>query len=175
MVTITVSGTPGSGKSTIAELLHEKLGIKYIYSGMLFRKTAEKYKMSLEEFGKYCEKHSDVDKELDAQQVEILKKGDVILEGRLAGWLAYKNNISALKVLIDADVDTRAERIVKREGGDAKKRKQEIIKREKSERTRYKKYYNIDLGDFSIYDLLVDSSDKNPEDVIKIILEKLEK
>ena len=65
MVTITVSGTPGSGKSTIAQLLHEKLGIKYVNSGMIFRDTAEKYKMSLEEFGKYCERNSKVDKELD--------------------------------------------------------------------------------------------------------------
>ena len=56
MVAITISGTPGSGKTTIAQLLHEKLGIKYVNSGMLFRETAEKYKLSLAEFGKYCEK-----------------------------------------------------------------------------------------------------------------------
>ena len=98
MVTITVSGTPGSGKSTIAHLLHEKLGIKYVNSGMLFRETAKKYKLSLAEFGKYCEKNSKVDKELDERQVEILKKGNVILEGRLAGWLAFKNNISSFKI-----------------------------------------------------------------------------
>ena len=122
MTIITISGTPGSGKTTVAELLKEKTGIKYIYSGMIFRELAEKYKMSLEEFGKYCEENSDIDKELDNRQVEILKKGDVILEGRLAGWLAFRNNIPAVKVMIDTDVDTRAERIVKRENGDVKLR-----------------------------------------------------
>ena len=175
MVTITVSGTPGSGKSTIAQLLHEKLGIKYVNSGMIFRDTAEKYKMSLEEFGKYCERNSKVDKELDNSQVEILKKGNVILEGRLAGWLAFKNDIPSFKIMIDADVNTRAKRVVNREKGNVDKRKKEIIKREKSESTRYKNYYGIDLGNISIYDLVIDSSNKKPEEIIDIILEKLDK
>jgi len=100
MVTITISGTPGSGKSTIGQLLNKKLGINYIYSGEIFRETAKKYKMSLEEFGRYCEKNIEIDKELDEKQLNILKNGNVILEGRLAGWIAKKNNINALKVMI---------------------------------------------------------------------------
>ena len=54
--------------------------------------------MSLEKFGKYCEKNKEIDQELDNNQLNILKKGNVILEGRLAGWLAYKNKIPALKL-----------------------------------------------------------------------------
>jgi CMP/dCMP kinase len=175
MVTITVSGTPGSGKSTIAHLLHEKLGIKYVNSGMLFREAAKNYKLSLAEFGKYCEKNRQIDKELDERQIEILKKGNVILEGRLAGWLAFKNDISSFKIMIDADVNTRIERVVNREKGNFDKRKKEIIEREKSEKTRYKNYYGIDLGNISIYDLVIDSSNKKPEEIIDIILEKLGK
>jgi predicted cytidylate kinase len=175
MVTITISGTPGSGKSTVAVLLEKKLEIKRIYSGMIFRETADKYKMSLEEFGRFCEKNNDIDKELDDRQLEILKKGDVILEGRLAGWLAYLNKIPAFKIIIDTDIETRANRIVNREAGNVEKRKKEIIKREKSEILRYKKYYNIDLKDTSIYDLVIDSGDKTPEEIVGIILEKLER
>ncbi len=174
MTVITVSGKPGSGKSTVAELLHEKLGISYVYSGMIFRKTAKEYKMSLEDFGRFCEKNSKVDEELDEKQVNILKKGNVILEGRLAGWLAYKNNISSFKIFIDADLKTRVNRIVNRETGDLEKRKKELVERERSESTRYKKYYNIDLDDTSIYDLVVDSADKTPDDIVNLILEKLE-
>jgi len=83
----------GSGKSTVGQLLKEKLKMNYIYSGQIFRETAKKYKMSLEEFGKYCENNENIDKELDEKQLNILKKGDIILEGRLAGWIAHKNNI----------------------------------------------------------------------------------
>ena len=173
MTIITISGTPGSGKSTVANILKEKTGIKYVYSGMIFRELAEKQKMTLEEFGKHCEENSEIDKELDERQLEILKKGDIILEGRLAGWLAYQNNISAIKVMIDTNIDTRAERIVKRENGDIKVRKKEIIKREKSENLRYKKYYKIDLKDTSIYDVVVDSAKKTPEEIVDIIIEKI--
>ena len=173
MAVITISGTPGSGKSTVAELLEEKTGIKYIYSGEIFRYLAEEHNMTLEEFGKYAEANSDIDKKLDEKQVEILKMGDVILEGRLSGWLAHINKIPALKVSINASLDIRASRVVNREEGSIEQRKKEIIKRERSEETRYKNYYNIDLKDTSIYDLVIDSGDKTPEEIADIILEKL--
>ena len=173
MVTITISGTPGSGKSTVAQLLEEKLGIKCVYSGIIFRETAKKYNMTLEGFGKYCEEHSEVDKELDEKQLDILRKGDVILEGRLSGWLAYRNNIPALKIAFDTDFETRAKRIVNREKGSVEERKKEILEREKSEALRYKKYYNIDLKDNSIYDIVIESGDKTPDEILAIILDKL--
>ena len=173
MVTITISGTPGSGKSTVAKILEKKLGLSYVYSGRIFRELAEEHNMELEEFGKYCEKNSEIDKKLDARQLEILKKGDVILEGRLAGWLAYQNNIPALKVAIDADIDTRARRIVNREKGILEYRKKEIIERERSEALRYKNYYDIDLKDKSIYDIIINSKDKTPEEIVEIILKEI--
>jgi len=173
MVTITISGTPGSGKTTVAKLLEKKLGLKHVYSGMIFRELADKHKMTLDEFGKYCEDHSQIDKELDDRQLEILKKGDVILEGRLSGWLAYRNDIPSFKVLIDADLETRSKRIVNREEGAIEKRKKEIKKREKCEAKRYKKYYKIDLKDKSIYDLIIDSTSKTSEEIVEVIIQKL--
>jgi len=174
MLTITISGTPGSGKSTVAQILEKKLGLKYVYSGEIFRKLAVKHNMSLEEFGRYCETHQEIDQKLDDSQLEILKGGKVILEGRLAGWLAYENNVQAVKIMIDADIQTRAERIVKREGGDVKQREREMIEREKSEASRYKQYYGIDLKDGSIYDIVVDSADKTAEEIADLILKKLD-
>jgi len=173
MVIVTISGTPGSGKSTVAKLLEKKLGIKYVYSGMLFRKQAEKYNMSLEKFGKYCEEHKEIDNELDKQQIKLLKKGNIILEGRLSGWLAYKNNIKAFKVLLDTNIDTRAKRIVKREKGSVEKRKKEIVERERSEAVRYKKYYDIDLTDASIYDVIIDTGDLKQDEIVDFIIESM--
>jgi len=173
MVTITISGNPGSGKSTVGKLLEKKIKIKYIYSGKIFREIAKKYHMSLEEFLIYCEKNKEIDQELDNRQLEILQKGNVILEGRLAGWIAHRNNIPALKIILKANIDTRAKRIVKREEGDIKKRKKEILDREKSEFNRYKKYYNIDLNDISIYDLIINSEGKTPEEIVDIIFDEI--
>ena len=175
MITITISGTPGSGKSTVGRLLSEEIGLKYVYSGDIFRKTAKKYNMSLEEFGSYCETHKEVDKELDDYQLEILRNGNVIVEGRIAGWIAYRNNIPALKVILDADIETRIRRIVNRESGDTERRKQEMLNREKSEALRYKNYYKIDLKDTSIYDLVIDSADKTPDEIVNLITQKIKR
>jgi predicted cytidylate kinase len=170
MTTITISGLPGTGKTTVAKLLEQRLGLRYVYSGEIFRRLAEQHQMSLEEFGKYCESHRNIDEELDRYQLGILKGGNVILEGRLSGWLAFQNHIPAVKVLLHADIQIRASRIVKREQGDIEKRKKEILKREKSEATRYKKYYGIDVSDTSIYDVIIDAGDKTPEQIMEIIL-----
>ena len=175
MTTITISGLPGSGKTTVAKLLEERLGLRYVYSGEIFREMAKKNKMSLEKFDKYCETHREFDKKLDRYQLGILRKGNVIVEGRLSGWLAYKNHIPAVKVLLEADINVRAGRIVKRESGDFEKRKKEMLDREKSEATRYKKYYNIDIHDTSFYNVIIDSSEKTPEEIMKIIIEHIEK
>lgn len=174
MATITISGLPGTGKTTVARLLEKRLGLRYVYSGEIFREMAKKHKMSLEEFGEYCETHRQIDEELDRYQLDILRKGNVIVEGRISGWLAYQNHIPALKVLLDADISVRSGRIVKREQGDIEKRKKEILTREKSEATRYKKYYDIDVGDTSIYDVIIDASVKTPEEIMEIIVEHLE-
>lgn len=175
MSVVTISGTPGSGKTTIAEMLNDNISLPYIYSGKIFRNLAEEHNMSLAEFGKYCEHHDDVDRKLDDKQVQILKKGNVLLEGRLAGWLAVLNDISAFKIWIDAAPTIRAKRIVKREGGLISEQLLELTEREKSERTRYKRYYDIDITDTSIYNLVIDSSHKTPDQILSIILEKLEK
>jgi cytidylate kinase len=173
MTTITISGLPGTGKTTVARLLEKQLGLRYVYSGEIFRQLAQKHNMSLEEFGEYCETHREIDEELDRYQLSILREGKVIVEGRISGWLAFRNNIPAIKVLLEADVDIRAGRIVKREQGDIKKRKREILKREKSEATRYKKYYGINVHDTSIYDVIIDAGNKTPEEIMEIILSYL--
>lgn len=173
MTTITISGLPGTGKTTVAQLLKKQLQLQYVYSGEIFRKLAEKHHMSLEEFGRYCESHPEIDEELDQYQLEVLKQGNVIVEGRISGWLAYRNHIPAVKVLLKADIDIRAGRIVKREQGNIKKRKKEILKREKSEAARYKQYYGIDVSDTSIYDVIIDTAEKTPEEITGIIVKHI--
>jgi predicted cytidylate kinase len=174
MTTITISGLPGTGKTTVAKMLEKHLGLRYVYSGEIFRHLAEKYKMSLEEFGTYCETHREIDEELDRHQIDILRKGNVIVEGRLSAWLAFRNNIPAVKVLLEAEVDIRAHRIVQREHGNVKQRKKEMLKREKSEASRYKNYYDIDIRDTSVYDVIINAGDKTPEEIMNIILKHLQ-
>lgn len=173
MVTITISGTPGSGKSTIAERLKKKLSLSYVYSGSIFRDLAKEHNMSLADFSRYCEQNDTIDRKLDEKQVDILKKGNVLLEGRLAGWLAVLNGIKAFKIWIDADPTIRAERIANREKGSIRDQLEILREREHSEQLRYKSYYDIDVLDTSIYDIIIDSSEKTPDEIFIIIIDEL--
>ncbi len=167
---ITVSGPPGSGKTTVSKILCKKLNYDLVSGGDIFRKMAKENNMSLEEFSKYAEKDPEFDKKLDSLLLEILKTRDnVVVDSRLAGWLAYLNDIKAFKVFLNADENTRLERIGKREN---------IIMdmlrmREESEILRYKKYYNIDFRDLSIYDLVINTEDKKPEEIAMYIIERV--
>lgn len=174
MVMITVGGLPGSGTTTTCRLLKEKLGLDYVYAGQIFRELAREHSMTLAAFGRYCEDHPEVDRELDARQVEFMRSGDLIIEGRLSGWLSQENDIPALTVWLWAPVDVRAKRLVAREGGDLGERKQEMLEREFSEAKRYKSFYGVDIDDQSIYDLVIHTEDKPPERVVEIILGALE-
>jgi cytidylate kinase len=45
----------------------------------------------------------------------------------------------------------------------------ETSQREECERERYLKYYDIDIKDLSVYDLIIDSSKWNPEEISEIV------
>lgn len=164
---ITISGPPGSGKSTLAKLLSSKLGMELISVGDIFRKQAEQRCMSLEEFGLLAEKDESIDKKLDEEQKKLAREKDnIILEGRLSGFLVNAD----LKVWLKAPLEIRGERIAQREGKTVAKAMEETSEREECERERYLKYYNIDVKDLSVYDLVIDSSRWSPEEISEIVL-----
>jgi cytidylate kinase len=53
---LTLGGPPGSGTSTLANLLKDTLKLEYVYAGAVFRKMAKDLKMSLEDFGEHATK-----------------------------------------------------------------------------------------------------------------------
>jgi len=169
---ITISGPPGSGTTTVAKLLANRLGYKLISAGEIFRKLASEKGMTLEEFSKYAESHPDVDLYIDKLQKEIAEKEDnIVVEGRLSGWMIK----DAFKVWIHADPEIRYKRIAQRENKDLAKVRSETKKREEIEKKRYKKFYSIDLDDLSIYHLIINSGYFKPDDIVEIILKALSK
>jgi len=168
---ITISGPPGSGTTTVAKLLAERLGFKLISAGEIFRKLAAERGMTLEEFSKYAESNPDIDFYIDKLQKEMAEKEDnVVVEGRLSGWMVK----GAFKVWIYASPEVRYRRIAQREGKDIARVKNETKRREELEKRRYKKFYSIDLDDVSIYHLAINSEHFKPEEIVEIILKALE-
>ncbi len=163
---ITVSGAPGTGTTTLARGLSEELGLRWINSGELFRKMAGEKKVSVRELNRLAELSPEIDYRIDDAQRALAREGPGIFEGRLAGHLIDAN----LKILLKANLKARAERIAKRESRLMGNTQQETREREECEARRYKKYYNIDINDCCIYDLVIDSGKFDEPSSVSIVL-----
>ncbi len=174
MKTVTVGGLPGTGTSTLCNILRDRLDLPYVYAGKLFREAAEQRGMSLADFGRLCQEDPTVDKNLDGRQVELLREGGLILEGRLAGWMAHLDNLPAFKVWVTCERNERIRRLSERDGGKESHQRMQTKAREASEKDRYNRYYDIDLDDLSIYDLVIDSTETGPMDLADAVIAALE-
>lgn len=127
--------------------------------------------MSLPAFGAYAMTHPEVDVELDTRLAARAAKGDVVIESRLAGWVARVDGLNAVTVWVDCAPEVRARRVAGREGITVERAVAENAERQQVERARYLALYGIDLADLSIYDLVLDSGLLQPDEVAGAIVD----
>lgn len=179
---ITISGTPGSGKSTVAKIVAQKLGYKHYSTGDFMREIAKKRNLSLEEIGEVAKIDTSIDRELDERQRKLGQSEDnFVIDGRLSFYFIPQS----VKVFIDADITARAERIFKDVKQGLRKEEQaatikemmaKLEKRRKVEMERYAKYYHIHHPyETENYDLIIDSSHITAEEVADQIIDFVEK
>lgn len=149
----------------------DRLGLDRLDGGTVWRSLAAELGYSVAEFSALCEKDPSYDVELDHRLAERAKLGDVVLESRLAGWIAVKNDLPGLKVWLHCDPEERARRVVEREGGSIDAAIDANAVREASEAARYRTYYGIDIADLSIYDLVLDSTSMPAPQLVERILQ----
>lgn len=164
---ITISGVPGSGKTTVAKLLAERLGLPHVYAGDLYRREARRRGLTLEAFNDLCERDHSIDRTLDDQMAARARQGDVVLEGRLAGYLAAQNKLPALKVWLDAGDEVRARRVAQREASDWREVLDINRARHGSDAKRYRAIYGFDLADTAVYDVVLRTDDRTPEALVE--------
>lgn len=133
--------------------------------GQVFRNMAAERGMSLAEFGAYAAVQPAVDVELDRRLAERARAGRVVIESRLAGWIAHNEKLDGLLVWMDCDDDVRARRVAARERTTFDQALVENAEREKIERDRYLALYGIDIADLSIYDLVLDTGRSSPAEI----------
>ncbi|SDR44786.1 (d)CMP kinase [Natronobacterium texcoconense] len=166
---LTVSGPPGSGKSTTAELLADAFDLDHVSGGDIFRELAEERGYTPLEFNKLAEENDQIDRDLDRRLREIaVEEDDLVLESRLAGWLAGEQ--ADFRFWLDAPARVRGERIAEREGKDPERATEETRAREASEAQRYEEYYGIDIQDLGIYDLSVNTARWEPDAVLDMLV-----
>ena len=156
---ITLSGNIASGKSTVAEALSQKLGMKHYSTGEFMRQMAKQEGVSLQELGKKAEKDFSIDKKIDDWTINLGKSEDnFIIDSRLA-WHFIPDSIKIYlfvgkkdqmrRLMLDQKLKRRKAEDFKNENDAVKK----IIARENSEDKRYKKYYKLNYHDKKHYDL----------------------
>ena len=171
---ITITGPPGSGKSTIARLLCEKLNLKH-YSVVDFRrKIAEKRGITLEELNKEDEKTGETDRLADEWQKKLGKtENNFVIDGRLPAYFIP----NSVKIFLKVDPKVGAERVIKYRNGSAvekyKNIEDAVVKmhqREESDKKRYRNLYGVEYDKLD-FDLIIDTTNDNPESIVKKILE----
>ena len=87
---ITISGPPGSGKTTACSKLSEALGLEAVVFGKIFRELAAERNLTLGQLGAIAEEDPSIDRMIDSRILEIARSHpDVILESRLSAYMLY--------------------------------------------------------------------------------------
>jgi len=177
---ITISGLPGSGKTTIAKLLAKHYHIPYVSIGGLRRVMAKERGMTLEEFNVLGEKEGFTDRDVDAWQAKEAKKlGRGVFEGRMS----FHFIPQSYKIFLGVDNLTAAKRIwadpksIRRFEGSFRTVRQleaSLRKRVTSDTKRYRRYYRMNIFDHAHYDLVLDTARAKPLAIVKKIIREID-
>ncbi len=166
---IAISGKSGCGNSTVSRLVAERLGRRLV--NYTFHSMAEEMNMPFEKLLKMASADTSWDRTLDERQVAMAMEGDCVMGSRLAIWLVRD---AALKVYLHASSEVRAERIRKREGGEALEVLASTKRRDAIDRERYLSIYGIDNDRYDFADLLINTERMLPDRIADIIIAALQ-
>ena len=187
---ITISREVGSGGRTIGRQVAQELGFEF-YDKELIEKVAEESgfdKQYIEEQGEYAPAKSSFayafigrdrngmsisDYIWQAQRKIILslaEKGNCVIVGRCADYI-LQDREDCLNVFIHADMEKRAERIVKLYGETDKAPKKRLEEKDKKRKVNYRYYTDREWGASQNYHICLDSGEFGIERCAKIIAE----
>lgn len=180
---ITISGRIGSGQTTLAKKLAEKLGWELLEGGALFEKIHKELKMSELEVNQRPDKF---DLEYEEKIKKMLKEEENhIIQSHLAGFDAQEIP-GVFKILLvcededgDDKIDIRIDRLVNSRGFSIEQAKEEAVVREKRNLDKWRRLYanndeNWVYWDPKYYDLVINTYSHNPEQSLQIALEALQ-
>jgi len=167
---IAISGTPGAGKSTVGKIIAKELNLKYISAGEIFREIARNMGKSIEELSKIAEEDESIDRMIDRKISELAKEDNIVVDARLS---AFTVEDADVKLFIKASEYECAKRIAKRDSLPFEEALRRVKERRNSEISRYKKIYNIDINDESVYDIVIETTDKSIDEVKRCVLDAI--
>jgi CMP/dCMP kinase len=174
---VVFNGDLGSGKTTVSVLVAERLGVRRVSIGDLYRQMAAEHGMTALEFNLHAELDGKVDHYIDQLQHDIAASGErLVVDSRLA-WFFFTD---ALKVHLVTDPVVAARRVLGRPGDAVENYRsvdeacRQLAGRSESERRRFLTRYGADKTDLRNYDLVCDTTSAAPEQVVARIVALLE-
>lgn len=189
---ITISRQFGSGGRSVGKEVAEKLGIK-CYDSEILTEIAQKSGFTedyIKEQGEYTNSSGlfatlgSVDfygksnqLTIWSEQCKIIKQiaseGDCVIVGRCADYILKDNaDVNLLKTFIYADMDYRADRIVKQYGESDVNPKKRLKDKDKRRAAYYEIYTDQKFGDPLNYDMCLNTSSLGLDRVVELIVEE---
>lgn len=170
---ITISGKPGSGKSSTADKVAELLGYTRHSSGDMVRSILKQNRMTLEEYNRQAATDHDLDAKVDEQLRDLREQNDIIVDSRLGFyWIP-----ESFKVYLDLDLDTATARIFKDTVSNSARSSvgtsssslsevsRQVRERMLAEQNRFRMLYGVDPYATNHFDFVIDTSRQNPQSV----------
>lgn len=186
---ITISREFGSGGRSIGKMVAEQLGVSF-YDKDLIEKVAGQSGLSskfIEEKGEYSPSKSSfayafvgrtvsgmsIDDYLWSVQrkiiLDIAEKESCVIVGRCADYI-LKNREDVLNVFVHADMEKRAERIVRLYGETDKEPEKRLKEKDKKRKVNYKYYTEQEWGKSQNYHITLDSGALGIEKCVELIM-----
>lgn len=172
---ISLAGELSSGKGTVSKILMKDLNYGVYRNGDYFRKLAQEKGMSVTEFNEYVKEHTEIDIQIENSAKEYAKEHEnFIIDARL-GWYAVPESF---KVYLKVNIDVAAQRaFMNQDESKAKTERFNTVEEQKAdmkrrydlENERYFIVYGVRKDDMSNYDLVIDTTNKTPDEVADII------
>jgi len=168
---ITMSGDIGGGKSSVAKFLNKIMGYEIIGTGTIQRQIAEHRGITTLDLNRLSQTDRSIDDEIDSYVIELGKnRSQLIIDSRLA-WHFIPG---CFKVYLSVDANIGAERVFNDDRDSENNPSLQAtfdnnLSRQKLERDRFKKLYNINFKDYSNYNIVIDTSYASPEEIAQTI------
>lgn len=180
---ITLTGKPGSGKSSTADRVAEMLGYTRYSSGEYVRAHIHNKKITLDAYNKKAESSPEYDYKIDEELRKLRMHEDIIIDARLGFYwipesfkvfLDLNNDVAIARIFKDANFNTR--RSDAGEGGESMADvADQVEERMRSERIRFKSLYGINPYSIEHFDLVIDTSRHSPQTVALTIFDTYKK
>lgn len=170
---VVVNGDLGSGKTTVTVKLAERLGMRRISVGDLYREMARRKGMTALQLNLHAELDDEVDGYVDRLQGEIAESDEqLVVDSRLA-WFFFTR---ALKVHLITDPTVAAQRVLARPSSEVEsytslaEAEQRLRERSESERARFLVRYGADKCRLRNYHLVCDTTRATPDEIVDQIV-----